>query len=566
MAQHFQGIPNHLNANLGITADQAQGDPNLSIEYLANQMLGYLGHQAAFMQAHLGQNAPPADVIQDYAQSLTDMVDAMQRVRTAYGDRRQRVVAEERIPIFSEIHAFGNVNDLPAVRDYRVETFSGLPSDKIDCLSFIRRLLQQCQVANLTEQACIQMLTRHTLGPAANIVNFAVRDNADLEEVVRRLEIRFADLMHPELARAKCEKIVRAAGETLAAVGLRIRIAARMAGRDERGNRLPEEETRIARRTFRSILPAEIQLDLDSQESLRLRSGQGPWPYETYVERATELESRLDIYKKRDKVSGNDSSSKSKSGSNASRNSGSVLFVKSGRTSDSDSESDSSEESGNGKVLVTTSENTARNAETTPVLSDELASQMVTFFNDQLARAQKEQVDLQRRYRSLERRSRDGRYRNRSNSATSSRYPSKNSEHRNRSNQRNSNSSSSSRRDKDRDRYHRSQSKESKHRSPSPHVNNMIRPSDVNCSSDECIKCGRGGHFFRDKDKCHLYLFPLVPEACSNCKKGGHLPHHCSNPPAKDGKVDRGKVLALAKEVAKYTKEQEKSKSKNSKN
>jgi hypothetical protein len=549
MAQHFQGIANQHNAQLGITQAQAEGDPNLAVEFMSNHMLNFLGNLAAFTAADLTPNADvPGPVAQAYADSINGITDAFQRVRQAFGDRRQRVVAEERIPIFSELHAFGNEANLPAVRDYRVETFSGLQSDKIDCLSFIRRLLQQCQMANLTENACIQMLTRHTLGPAANIVNFAVRDNVGLEEVVRRLEIRFADLMHPELARAKCEKITRASGETLAAVGLRIRIAARMAGRDERGNRLPEEETRIARRTFRSLLPAEIQIDLDSQESLRLRSGQAAWDYESYVERATELESRLDIYKNRDKVTSNHES-KSKVGSRGSRNSGSVLFMDgSGKLDGSDSENEESRDSEN-RTFAVTSENTLQNAQNSGSTSDsnnDVTQLMVSFFNEQLSRAHKDRGEMERRYRSLERRSREGRYRDRSNSASSSsKYSSRDKDrYRNRSNSQNRRPSSSNY-----ERNHRSHSKENK-RSGSPHPNHFIKPSDVNCTDDECIKCGRSGHFYREKDKCHLYLFPLIGSPCPNCKKGGHLPAHCTNPSNPGGKVDPGKVLALAKQVA----------------
>jgi hypothetical protein len=43
MAQHFQGIANQHNAQLGITQAQAEGDPNLAVEFMSNRMLNFFG-------------------------------------------------------------------------------------------------------------------------------------------------------------------------------------------------------------------------------------------------------------------------------------------------------------------------------------------------------------------------------------------------------------------------------------------------------------------------------------------------------------------------------------------
>lgn len=487
----YDMIANHYRANLHLTPVQQQENPIVAEEAANNadaRILYALGRLLRHVELAAGA---PNGIHQEMAEALSLCANIRERTGIAMQTRRENLAAEERVPIYSELPANGNNAVLPGIRDYKVETFSGIETDKVNCLSFIRSIFKECSTRGLTHEAAVNMLDKHTTGPAKHTLEIAQQDGVGLEETVRRLEVRYAGLTHPELARINCEKITRKEGEILATVGQRIRMAAKMAARTDRGVIIPQEEEKIARRVFRTILSPDIQQDLDNQEILRRRTGQTDMSFETYVERASELEARLKLYQSRLK------SGKLQGSTQGSQPSASVMLM---------------EQQMNSPVAFETHEEAPQQSSNADMNS------VMTFYMQQMKRMEKENDGYKRKFDQYQRRGR--------NSSTSSSHRGD----RSRSQSQGRSNSQNRGRGRDRDSYFQG-------RNPSPHAKKWVTPTDVNCHQGECIKCGKMGHFAKEKDKCYLGHIPLVPMPCPKCTKGGHLPEHCPSPgksPAKN--------------------------------
>lgn len=462
-----------LNAIL--TPNKQRSNPSVAAEAINNHDLQLL-YRIARIFRHVTLHADaPAEAHTELADALNLAVAIRGRNARALQVKREASSAEEQVPIFSRIHAFGNVDDLPAIRDYKIDNFFGEPKDKLDCLAFIKQILRECENRNLSEAACIRMFGRHCRGSAESLIEFSIADGDDLENLIRRMEIQFAGLKQPELARARCEKITRNPGETLASLGLRVRLAARMAGRNNQGMVIPGEETRIAMRVFRMGLSTQVQTQMDTLETHRRSNGLPDMTYDNFVAKAHDMESRNELYENRPV------NKQMEAAKNGSKTSGTIMMAEAQNT-------------------VQFEDDKAPSS-----VPDPGTNMVLALYMQQFQKLEKEKEEYKKKYDNLDRRNRD-------RSSSRSR-----SYERGRSHSRNRSDSQS--------RGKRSNS--SQKRQQSPHPKKWTLPAEVNCHQGECVKCGKVGHFAKETEKCYLGHIPLVPIACPKCKKGGHLPEHC---------------------------------------
>jgi hypothetical protein len=468
--QHYNNIPNNFNNDVPNVAAANQEDVTLATANMFNEFARLAPALGAIL-AHVGaagdaQHTEAAEALQRLSNLAGQTVQATQRTR-------ERVRNEDKIPIFTQIPAVpGQQDNLPGARDYKIDTFTGAAGDKVDCLTFLRQICDQATASGLSRLGTKRLISRHTTGEASQIVQFALKDNADLEEVCRRLETRFAGLVHPEVAMVKCQNATRQANETLTALGQRIRAMAQMATRDKpNAQQQLAEEVALAHRVFKGLLPPQVRQAMDAKENIRLQSGKPAWDYTAYVNMAADVETQVTIYRQRPAAQQTGSAG-------GSQRAGTTFLVDPGVDTpvyDSIQESQALQEAQNNKQ-----------AAELPQTDLGMILRVVGDLKNSIHGVRQEVQEVDRRARSRERRS-AGR---RGNTPSGDR-------------------------------------KRSPHPGSRGNSLNRIHPADVNVRPDECMKCGIEGHLSRDKDLCPLASFTLTDKPCPRCKKGGHVEKVC---------------------------------------
>ena len=203
----------------------------------------------------------------------------------------QSIAPQDKIQISTKVPAgarWGVKVELPGPREYKLLDFYGKPSDKDTCTGWLRKVMEQCNSLELTEQVSIDLLKRHSMGTAAEVVELACMEERTMENVVRQLEINFANLVHPDIARQECGAMVREPKETLTDFALRIYIKAKMATRREIDQ--DKKMLELSKQTFQRNLNPLVKNHLKAIEHTRLAAGYKPLPLSSYVNQADQYE------------------------------------------------------------------------------------------------------------------------------------------------------------------------------------------------------------------------------------------------------------------------------------
>lgn len=172
-------------------------------------------------------------------------------------------------------------DEAPDMRSYRIADFKGdretCAKDTYACIDWLNRLMRMCDNKQLTHECCKSLIQTHATHEAGRTVRNAINDSKSLLELVIDLEVNYAGLMQPDLALETCRNITRNDGETLRALGERIRLVAEMAtrARDD-----PQKAAlQLANDTFLAAIRPSLKVELRSKLDDRRRQGENAPDY-----------------------------------------------------------------------------------------------------------------------------------------------------------------------------------------------------------------------------------------------------------------------------------------------
>lgn len=570
----FNNIDDNYDPAYAANAVVNNDDMTQAMDNMVNQ----LARLAPTLGAVIGNANPTPGEQAALGDALRGIADASAQTKAAAELRKQRTEAKTKIKIYSTLPVMGQNVALPAVRDYKVLDFTGEKGCKTNCLGFLRQVLNQCQASGLTNAACIAMIDRHTQGLANSVARIAAEEDGDLEEVVRRLEIRFAALDHPEEAYAACQRIVRNSGEDLNELGFRIREQASMATRELPVATKTAEAQKLSKRVFRGLLSTMVQTQVDTNELTRLQAGHPPFKYADYVSNAATIEKQYGMYNAR---------LTNQPGIQATDATGAAFAVRpaikqptSTHTVAFQTPEPKTEPSEDLQTVIhllkEVAEQTKQNYQTSGLATQEQPHQTLANpvysgqnrpnFNSQNAPRQNNIGQMQESHQGnngyFRRNNQQGDYHRSDNHNDD--YPSRRDRFQRNDSQNDYDRPRQSRRDRSYSRDNNYQNHQNDYRdnsrgrydprnrsnsrgrnnysrgnSPYPRQDNqynrrdssanrvVYNPKLFNVEPHECLKCGIAGHSIRDGSKCYLHRYPLASEPCSKCKKGAHLAQTC---------------------------------------
>ena len=180
-----------------------------------------------FLNEHGGEDVVPTlDSIEQVAEQGKERVRQAQQVAR----RENRPAPVTRIP------HFGQRNNLPPQKDYRLEYFRGEADlkgkrDPMQCKDWLEAVGRIVAGYGLTEGAAIELLQLHARRAAAETIAETIAEGGGYEDIVVQLETRFAGLRPPEQARDMCHQQRMRKDETVEDFGARVRQLAILATR-----------------------------------------------------------------------------------------------------------------------------------------------------------------------------------------------------------------------------------------------------------------------------------------------------------------------------------------------
>ena len=226
-------------------------------------------------------------------EALNEVLAAIDTYMDTENELANRLRGETVVPISTPLPEFGNVDDLPNERDVRITYYTGGHDDRISCLTWLEKVALACGVHNLTAEASANMLERYAQGEAAEELAACRRQQMNFEEMVRRMEIRFAGMVTPEEARKMCLETRRNRNELLPAFGTRVYNRAWLAFRDRPVDERNDAAVKLAIEVFKAELSESTKQILRNEEIAYMGNGNPPWSFAEYVARATRLESNM---------------------------------------------------------------------------------------------------------------------------------------------------------------------------------------------------------------------------------------------------------------------------------
>lgn len=245
---------------------------------------------AAFTQID-NINRQDRDNIADALQMFGERAGRAERVVQA---AKTRTGFQMNVPLMTELPNFvnHNVDVIPAQRDMpKVERFTG--SEKAhklssDCRVFLEAVMEVSLQHHLTENATKRLMKMLSGGNAAVMIGDMIRRHSPLEEIVRQMEVMYAGLKDPDSAQRECQGIVRIPGETLPALGERIKHLAFMA------SRLKPEPMQageiLGKDTFLNCLIPSVRMEMKNRDRQRLLSGFAQFSFNELMEDSRQAE------------------------------------------------------------------------------------------------------------------------------------------------------------------------------------------------------------------------------------------------------------------------------------
>jgi hypothetical protein len=237
---------------------------------------------------------------QQEKESLQGHLEEIKKDEKAYQVAIDIASRERQTPTCTVLPEFGTDTCLPDAKQFKVPTFYGKPTSKndINCITWLNRICEIIRIKRLTEEASLNLMYRHMGGEAMEVLDTARRDKVSFPELIRSLEVRFAELQHPDLARRELSRITQRPSETFGQLLSRIRAKARMATRED-GARAMENELEMTKQQFISCLPQQVYYAFRESERARNARGEPDFNCNELYEEVCRIERSMDTSKLR---------------------------------------------------------------------------------------------------------------------------------------------------------------------------------------------------------------------------------------------------------------------------
>ena len=224
------------------------------------------------------------------------------QIRTAGDDAIVQYKLENEVPIVTRIPpvqlpaADGGEapDDLPELKSYKLEDFKG-ETGKTDCLTWLSKLMEVAETKKLTPKQIKQLIVRHSGGAVSQVLDALKRSNAQLEEVVRTLEVNYAGLQSTEAARAKVDSATRKPDETILVFGQRVRMLAFMASR--LSTEAVKQELELTKSAVTRCLTVSVKATLNERIKARRLQGAPEMQLMSYLSAIEDIEEMRRIRK-----------------------------------------------------------------------------------------------------------------------------------------------------------------------------------------------------------------------------------------------------------------------------
>ncbi len=205
--------------------------------------------------AYMSRIAPSLNqVLNAQGVNNADLRDALDGIGdlSAQGEQQtnhiRREAKRDRRPApMTPMPIFGNRNELPGQRDYKLEYFKGDldakgKRDPLQCKDWLQALGRLVTANRLTERAAINFMQLNARRAVADTIAEAIAEGCGYEEIVVQLETRFAGLRPPEQARDLCHQQRMRKEDTVEEFGARVRQLATLVTRESlrKGEELKE--------------------------------------------------------------------------------------------------------------------------------------------------------------------------------------------------------------------------------------------------------------------------------------------------------------------------------------
>lgn len=183
-------------------------------------------------------------------------------------------------------------DDIENIRIPGLEVFKGT-ANKQTCLSWLSRIMSTARQAALTDNAIILLMKAKSQDEAFDSIEQDLRERQGLEEIVITLERKFAGVVLPDQARAKCNNMRREGSEMLSVLGNRINKMARIATRGILDNAERNRQTQeLTINNLKRNLPSQTKHDLEERISVRRSQGLPEFSMSAFMAECDAIEQR----------------------------------------------------------------------------------------------------------------------------------------------------------------------------------------------------------------------------------------------------------------------------------
>jgi hypothetical protein len=504
-----------------------QSTPQACMAAIANQLVGLTPAIAEIVQA-IPNEVMNQDAKNVIINRLNDRVNNAILIRDRAIAQENRAFHEHVIPLISEIpiaNPPNMVHEVPEARLYKLLDFGGDDDDKITALAWLSRLLRLGEMRHLSHDAILGLLERHTTGSAAQVVSESNRARLGLTECVRALEVRYADLQHPDSARIAVNAMDRTDKESIGQLADRIKRLAFMATRLtlDRDEQMRQEEDLASTNLIRCLRPV-IRKAITDKISSRRVAGTIEYTYPALTAQCEDLEKREDAMKR---LNFKDAAVKE-------------AVKKITELETEAKELKEREDTATVALPTTEAGETVRLLKELAIKQDKQIGEITKFVqqdrysnssqdrNQNRSRSWEQRPNRNQGYYPPQQQQQTGRYRFDSKGRE---YNDRN--YRNRSGDRQYAGERRSRRDSPHPNSMRPRAGSYENRSLSsnrPQRSDSGSPLDfstLNVGRGECARCGLSNHYYNSR-YCPLSGKQLTSKPCANCGKGGHLPMDCT--------------------------------------
>jgi hypothetical protein len=279
------GIPAGFAGDRNLLADPQTANTAAALGDIAAVNLQVLHHLQATLTA-AGVNAAEVDRLR------VGLSNAMQAANTFAA--RESSTRELR-PMCQIPNAWGAVGNLANVRLNQLPQFEGDSKDTREIVRWLNRMVAAAEAHNLTEQATKTLMVHLSKGSCSDLIHRLAGEGKTFVQIARCLELRYGDLCSSEEAVVKVNTMPRFSGESFATFLDRMRHIAEMAKRDmEEGAAKQAAIESLIEANIRRVLPTSVKDALEERLTTRRKMGQPQLSLMEIEKEVIELERRRD--------------------------------------------------------------------------------------------------------------------------------------------------------------------------------------------------------------------------------------------------------------------------------